>query len=41
MIAEAKQRLREIEARGELIRRDPLVVALFGQYRPAAITHVF
>lgn len=33
MIAEARQRLREIEARGELIRRDPYVEALFGRYR--------
>lgn len=33
MVAEARQRLREIEARGELIRRDPFVTALFGQYR--------
>ncbi|MFM0163845.1 hypothetical protein PQR39_25960 [Paraburkholderia sediminicola] len=32
MIAEARQRLQEIEARGELIRRDPFVVALFGRY---------
>ena len=34
MIAEARERLREVEARGELIRRDPYVTALFGQYRP-------
>lgn len=36
MIAEARQRLREVEARGELIRRDPFVAALFGRYQPAA-----
>jgi hypothetical protein len=36
MVAEARQRLQEIEARGELIRRDPYVAALFGQYRPSA-----
>ncbi|MFM0432374.1 hypothetical protein PQQ75_25410 [Paraburkholderia aspalathi] len=40
MIAEAKQQLREIEARGELIRRDPFVVALFGQYRPRAVRQI-
>lgn len=40
MVAEAKQRLREIEARGELVRRDPFVAALFGQYRPAGAVHV-
>lgn len=34
MIAEARERLRETEARGALIRRDPYVTALFGQYCP-------
>ncbi|CAE6900931.1 hypothetical protein R70199_03689 [Paraburkholderia domus] len=33
MLSEARQRLREIEARGELIRRDPYVEALFGRYK--------
>jgi hypothetical protein len=35
MIAEARERLREVEERGELIRRDPFVAALFGKYTPA------
>ncbi|MDQ7982242.1 hypothetical protein QYH69_34015 [Paraburkholderia sp. SARCC-3016] len=35
MIAEARARLREVEARGELIRRDPFVAALFGKYTPS------
>lgn len=34
MIKEARGRLRKAEARGELIRRDPYVEALFGRYRP-------
>lgn len=34
MIKEARQRLARVEARGELIRRDPYVEALFGRYKP-------
>ncbi|CAN7645288.1 hypothetical protein [Paraburkholderia terricola] len=33
MIKEAKQRLARAERRGELIRRDPYVEALFGRYK--------
>lgn len=33
MVKEAKQRLERAERRGELIRRDPYVEALFGRYK--------
>jgi hypothetical protein len=39
MVAEARRRLREVEERGELIRRDPFVTALFGQYQPGNRLH--
>jgi len=40
MIAEARERLRQAEARGELIRQDPFVTALFGQYQPLTFSRL-
>lgn len=40
LIKEARQRLARAERRGELIRRDPYVEALFGQYRPAVVAQL-